>query len=537
MAEGRGAITREDYRAAIGAFAALLALPENSQTRDAREFLALSYERAGNTERAKLEYENYLKRYPEGEDSARVRQRLANLRPAPRRPALRAAAPTTGRSRTLVYGSLSQFYYRGKSKIDSETLQPVTNTFERTTLTRTDQSALYTDVNLNARFLDQTHDSRIVFRDTNTQNYVEGQSDRNRVNAAYYEYRYKPIDFSARVGRQPAYGGGVLGRFDGALLGFGGASKVRLNLVTGEPVDYGASIDSTRRFYGVSADLGPFNRNWTGNLYRFRQTVDGITDRDAVGTELHYVAPQGGVFALVDYDLVFRHVNIATVQGNWLAPWKSSFNLLLDYRMSPALQTSTAVFGEATTSIRTLLETYSEEELRKRARALTAKTAFASAGVTHPVTKVWQLGADFRVARISHTDGTNNVPGTPGSGYIYTPGVKAIGSGLFVRHDVNALSATRVKAPSYAGTAFGIDNRTPAGANWTLGGSLLLYQQDNDSGSTLKRVFASVRGEYRVKPSVTLEVEVGTDDTSNKSALAEEKVNRRYFSLGYRWDF
>jgi len=537
MAEGRGAITREDYRSAIRAFTALLALPDNSQTRDAREFLALSYERAGDTGRAKAEYENYLKRYPEGEDSARVRQRLANLRPAARQPALRAPARTDSRSRTLVYGGLSQFYYRGKSKIDSETLQPTTNTFERTTLSLTDQSALYTDVNLTARFLDQTHDSRIVFRDTNTQNYVEGQSDRNRVNAAYYEYRYKPADFSARVGRQPAYGGGVLGRFDGALLGFGGASKVRLNLVGGEPVDYGASIDSTRRFYGVSADLGPFNRNWTGNLYRIRQDVDGTTDRDAVGTELHYVAPQGGVFALVDYDMMFRHVNIATVQGNWLAPWKSSFNLLLDYRMSPSLQTSTAVFGEATTSIRTLLETYSEDELRQRARALTARTAFASAGVTHPVSKVWQLGADFRVARISHTDGTNNVPGSPGSGYIYTPGVQAIGSGLFVQHDVNAFSLTRVKAPSYAGTAYGVNNRSPVGANWTLGGSLLLYAQDNDSGSELRRVFVSVRAEYRVKPSVTLEVEVGADDTSNKSSIAEDKVNRRYFSLGYRWDF
>jgi len=307
--------------------------------------------------------------------------------------------------------------------------------------------------------------------------------------------------------------------------------------VAGQPVDYGFSIDSKRQFFGVNTDVGPFAQRWTGNLYVFRQAVDGITDRQAVGTEVRYVAPQGGIFTLLDYDTSFRHLNIGTVQANWVAPWKSSFNVLLDYRMSPSLQTSTAVFGEATTSIRTLLETYSEDELRQRARALTARMALASAGITHPVTKAWQLGADFRVSRISHTDGTNNVPGTPGSGYIYTPSVQAIGTGLFAKRDVTSMSVTVVKSESYDGVGYALNNRTPIGANWTLGGSLLLYAQDSDNGSTMKRIYGTLRTEYRVKPSVTLEIEIGADNTLSKSELVEEKFDRKSFSLGYRWDF
>ena len=39
-----------------------LALPQNALTRDAQEFLALSYERRGDTARARTEYEDYLKK-------------------------------------------------------------------------------------------------------------------------------------------------------------------------------------------------------------------------------------------------------------------------------------------------------------------------------------------------------------------------------------------------------------------------------------------------------------------------------------------
>jgi tetratricopeptide (TPR) repeat protein len=537
MAEGRGAITREDYGAAIRAFTALLALPGNSLSRDAQEFLALSYERAGDPARARAEYESYLKRYPEGEDSVRVQQRLANLQPAPPPQALRAPAPGGRGPRKMVYGSVSQFYYRGNSKIDTETQLPATSTVDRATLSFTDQSTLYTNVDLNGRFLDETHDNRIVFRDANMQNFLQGQSDRNRVYAAYYEYRYKPADFSARVGRQPGSSSGLLGRFDGALVGYGIAPKTRLNVVAGQPVDYGFSIDSTRRLFGVNAELGPFAQRWSGNLYAIRQTVDGITDRQAVGTEARYAGPQGGVFAVLDYDTSFRHTNIATLQANWLAPSRTAFNLMLDYRMSPALQTSTALVGEQTTSIRTLLETYTEDELRGRARALTARTAYASAGVTHPVSKAWQLGADMRVSRISHTDGTNNVPGTPGSGYIYAPSVQAIGTGLLAKRDVTAFSITRTRADAYTGTTYAANNRTPLGDRWLVGGALLLYAQDNANDTTLKRVYGSLRSEYRVRASVSLEAEIGTEQTTSKGALVKETYNRNFFSLGYRWDF
>jgi TolA-binding protein len=535
MTEGRAAIVREDYAAAVRAFTRLLALPENSLTRDAQEFLALSYERRGDPGRARTEYQNYLLRYPEGEDSVRVRQRLANLAAVPQVAQLRAPTEAQQGWRSFTVGSFSQFYYRGASKIDTQ--QTVANTLDRTTLSLTDQSSLITSVDLTSRFSDNTHDNRIVFRDVNSRNYLDGQESLNRLNAAYYDYRYKPAELSARVGRQPSYGGGVLGRFDGLLLGYGLAPRTRLNLVAGTPVEQGFTIDSTRRFYGVGAELGPFVQRWTGNVYFLQQNVDSIRDRQVVGTELRYFSQQGFLSSLVDYDTMFRHLNIATLQGNWTAPWKTTYNVLIDYRMSPALQTTTAVLGESTTSIQTLLNTYSEEELRQRARALTAQTAIGLAGFTHPLTRVWQVGVDFQASRVSHTEGTNNFPATPGSGYVYTLTSQAIATGLFAIRDITVAAVSGLRADTYSGLAARVTSRAPIGPYWTLDGALFWYAQDNTDGSTLQRVSPVARVSYVWRKSMSLEAEVGVERTLAKSTFAEETTLRRFFSLGYRWDF
>jgi tetratricopeptide (TPR) repeat protein len=535
MAEGRGAIVREDYAAAIGAFTRLLALPQNSLSRDAQEFLALSYERRGDIARARAEYENYLKRYPEGEDSVRVRQRLASLATEPQAEVLRAPSAPQHGWRSLVGGALAQFYYHGNSKIDSQPLGP--NALDRSTLSVVDQSALITSVDLNARFLNDTHENRIVFRDINTRNYVAGQENINRLDQAYYDYKYKPLSASARLGRQPGNIAGLPGRFDGALLGYGFTSSTRLNLAAGEPVIPGFTIDSVQRFYGASIDLGPFNQRWSGDAYVFRQTVDGIADRDAVGMEARYFTPQGYLSSTVDYDTLFRHLNIATVQGNWIAPWKTAFNLLLDYRMTPLLQTTNAIIGEQTTSIRQLLTLYTEDELRQRSLALTAHSAIAYGGFTHPVTSVWQLGVNLSATRISKTDGTNNYPATPDSGPIRTVTGQAIGTGVFAKRDVTVFSVSGVTADTYRGLSGQLTGRFPVGASWIFDAGAVWYEQKNQDGSDLQRISPVGRASYLWRKSMTLELEAGVEDTKTNGAFLQEVTRRYFFSAGYRWDF
>ena len=77
--EGRAAMRKERNGDAIAKFKQILSLPENESSASAQEYLALAYQRNKDTGQAKAEYEDYLARYPAGEGSERVRQRLSGL--------------------------------------------------------------------------------------------------------------------------------------------------------------------------------------------------------------------------------------------------------------------------------------------------------------------------------------------------------------------------------------------------------------------------------------------------------------------------
>jgi TolA-binding protein len=80
MAKARQAITFGNNKGAINLLRKIIRAPESEHTQQANELLGLALERDKQIPRAKYEYKKYLKRYPEGEGSDRVKQRLASLR-------------------------------------------------------------------------------------------------------------------------------------------------------------------------------------------------------------------------------------------------------------------------------------------------------------------------------------------------------------------------------------------------------------------------------------------------------------------------
>jgi tetratricopeptide (TPR) repeat protein len=531
---GRQAILREDYTAAVEAFSEVLTLPETLYSRDAQEYLGLAQERRGLFAKAREAYEEYLRRYPDGDDARRIRQRLVNLPTTVMGSDTLREAKSKTASETIIYGGLSQFYYQGNSQI--ETRQVTANVLDQASLSLTDQSALITSLDLTARWRSTEHDSRVVLRDTYTSNFLKDSKDTDRLTAAYYEYKSKPGDWSTRLGRQPGNSGGALGRYDGASFGIGLNPVWRVNAMAGEPVEY-TEFDSQRRFYGLNTDFSLSGGRWSGNLYIVRQTVDDIADRQAAGMELRYLADGVSLFSLLDYDTLFHTLNTAMLQGTWQGSAKTSYNLLLDWRKAPTLQTSTAVLGEPTSSIRELLLTYSEEELRRRAEALTATSSLASFGFTRQFNSTWQLGADLRVTNISETEGTTTVPASESSGNVYTLTGQAIGTGLFAQRDVTIISVSTISADAYDGRSLALTNRSLLGNRWTLDASARWYQQDNSDGSERRQINPLVRVGYKWKDNLTFEVELGKELIEDRRQSSTETTDRDYFSLGYRWDF
>ena len=396
MEKARAALAQGNNSTAVAALDQLLRLPPNQYSQDAQEYIGLARQRAGDVATARIEYELYLRLYPAGEGSDRVRQRMATLDAAQAAPSpmLKAAKPRVDVLSTVI-GSLSQYYYHGASKVDTTDLLPTSGTQNQATLTQTDQSALVTNINLTHRYRSDEFDNRLVIRDTHTRNFLEDQDDTNRLSSLYYEIKDRKRDYSARLGRQPGSSGGVLSRFDGATAGYNFTPKWRVNIVGGKPAD--VFHDSDIKFHGVSIDLGPFAEHWGGSLYTMQQKVDGVVDRNAVGSEIRFFSPSFTIYGLFDYDTEFQTTNIALIQSNWTGSNGTSVHVLLDSRKTPTLTLTNALLGETDTSIKSQLTTKTYEELKQQALDLTSTTDIFSAGISQSLSTRWQAGFDCAV--------------------------------------------------------------------------------------------------------------------------------------------
>lgn len=560
MQQAKAAQDSGNNEQAVNLFNQLLFLPPNQQSQEAQELIGLAREKNGELAKAKTEYELYLKLFPEGAGFTRVSQRLAALNAMPQAtPGTRGAAARAAASTRVVKtfnGSLSQYYYGGQSKTQSAFNTPTT--VEKSSISSTDQSLLVTNVDLSGRYRDAQADQRVVFRDTNSRSFLDSTPSRNRLTSAYYDYRGLQNHLNARIGRQSGFSGGLPNRFDGALLGYGFMPKFKVNLAAGLPVEF-PTVDSKRRFWGVSVDAENLAERWSGNVFFVDQQVDGILDRQAAGGEVRYFDQSRSLYSLVDYDISYDVVNIAMMQGSWQTEGKTTFNLLLDRRRAPTLSSYNALYNTAVTalspvptSIKQLLTLatpplpFTEDEIRALAQDATAVAYQAQLGVTTPLNDTWQLGADLGLTNIGALpqvtleDGTVISP-SPATGNIFNVSLRAIGTNLFSGRDIHVFSMSYTTAsestPAFNGVQLAYNNTTYLGDKWVLEPSLKYYRQHTDPSSELARWTPGIRVSYRIRESLSFDVEYIFEHATTTSPGTEDISDTHYFSVGYRWDF
>lgn len=554
MKQAKAALDSGNNEQAVNLFNQLLFLPPNSQSQEGQELIGLARERNGEQAKAKTEYELYLKLFPEGDGAARVKQRLAALSAMPQTvPGTRDAAARAAASTRVVKtfnGSLSQTYYGGNSRTQTAFNTPTS--VDKSTISSIDQSLLVTNVDLSGRYRDAHADQRLVFRDTNSVSFLDSTPSRNRLTSAYYDYKGLQNQLSARLGRQSGYSGGLPNRFDGALLGYGFMPKFRVNLAAGLPVEFPA-IDSERKFWGVSLDAENLADRWSGNVFFVDQWVDGISDRRATGGEVRYFDERRSLYSLVDYDISYDVVNIAMLQGSWQTAGQTTFNLLVDRRRAPTLSTYNALYNGTVTSMATipttikqLLASFSEDQIRAWAHDATAVAYQTQFGVTTPLNETWQLGADLGLTnigalpKVTLEDGTV-LDSSPATGNIYNVSIRAIGTNLFSGRDIHVFSLSYTNAPdstpAFNGVQVAYNNTTYLGDKWVLEPSLKYYHQHTDPSTNLVRWTPGIRLSYRIRESLSFDGEYIFEHATTTSPGMQDISQTHYFSLGYRWDF
>ncbi len=534
MEDARKAMASGEISRAVQIYTKVLQQPEHPRLPEAQEYLALAREKNGQTAHAKAEYQRYLSLYPDSEGATRVNQRLAALLANDRRDGQATVANNVGAGRAASRKSdwrlqtyFSQYYRRDVNQ-PSDQNEVVS------------QSALYSDVNLDARRRGERFDFSSRISAGNRNDFLDdaaGSDDSLRISYAYADLADASTGLRGRIGRQSRNNGGVLGRFDGLNLGYQLNERVLLNTVYGKPA-YSSSdgIDSSRSFYGVSANYGPILENLDLGMFYIAQDVEGIQDRQAVGAEFRYFGTNQSLWGMVDYDLAYGELASAFLQGSWRFESRLSLHGLIDRRGSPFMSASNALIGQPVSTFEELVQIYSEDELRQLGRDRTSMSTTYTVGLSYPLSPKLQINADASQSTLDATPASGGVLATDESTYRYYSGT-LVASSILKEGDVTIIGARYSDSDTSRVISFTFDSRYPIGRTWRINPRLRVDRRERLRDPNKEWLYTpGIRVQYRRSQKFRVEFEAGKRFSQRDSGIVDLNLDREsYFvNLGYQ---
>lgn len=533
--------------------------PENSGTPRAQELLGLTRERKGQGTQARAEYQEYLRRYPAGEAADRVRQRLAaldtgtgtpqQLREATRRDS--ATAWTWG-----VRGSFSQFYFRDQSRtkfIDASRPEVGAEIDNSVNLNQ-----LLTSGDLTVSGGNDQRQIEMRAAGSYTWNLRKGGQDIDTLTALYAGYVDSTANVSARLGRQTRNSSGVLGRFDGLLLGWQAQPRLRFNAVAGFPVltSRQTHVLKDRRFYGASVDIGGKRSPLQTTIYWFDQRAKGgFVDRQAVGIEGRILLPRFNAFTIVDYDVKYKKLNLGLVTLNYAFPDTSNLSVTADYRQSPLLTTSNALIGQIysatlqpVTSLVGLRPFFTDREIYNLADNRTLVTKSLTVSYSRPLHRKLQGNIDVTVTNTGGTPttpasaGTETIMALPPSGTEYYYGAQLVGSGMFWSNDIYILSGRYSDTQRSRSWTADFNARVPVTPKLRINPRVRYGSRtDKIIDSSFRQFQPTLRVNWYPVRRSEVEIEIGGNLSRQRDVFAGSAITTResgiVFTAGYRIDF
>lgn len=558
--EARAALHKNNRGPAIQLLTKILKYPENQYSAEAQELLGLARQKNGQLAEARAEYEDYLRRYPAGEQSERVRQRLAGIETANGEPnaplhmpngqpvgSLPSGkfAPSHETTWTLV-GSASAFYIRDDSfnSVRDPSAAPDPNADPDSH--RVHQNEILSSLDMTAAWNNDQTKGRIRF--SGSEEYLLDPSSRNLAGVAALSVDTMVKDWNLRsvLGRQSLNTDGVLGRFDGALLSWQPLSMVRFDVVAGSPAlsRFDMPFRDEKYFYGAGIGLGPFV-GLEGTLYAIEQRDRWLVDREAIGADVRYFDQSKFAFGNVDYDIHFQRLNAAIFSGSWILPDKSTIYGGADYRRTPYLATWNAVLNQPFATLYDMLKVQNNEPLQQLVLDQTPIYKSAMIGFSHPLNDKLQVSADATVVNLTQ-------PITSPIGVGLDPSLAALPAGNEYYYSTQLIGNNIVKdgdmyiaALRYSQLAtsnryvLDFNTRFPLTNDWRISPRLRFGYATGRNGDDLTEytVLPSILVDYYWTKQLSLEAEVGVQWTSTTQSSVRSRDTEVMATVGVRYDF
>ena len=535
LRDARTALAQRQYPQAVELLTRLLRQPEYPARADAQELIGLVRERAGQLAHAKAEYQEYLRRYPNGAAASRVRARLMALATAAQGPQstgeFGGAAP---QSRWSMAGSGSIGYQYGQDQI--------ANAGSNVRSTSLNAMLVYGDLLLRER--GERYDLTARVNSGYTANMVPNTGgSQDRTSAAYVELSDRLLGLTGRVGRQSLASEGAIGLFDGVYLGYQAAPKMRLSAAAGFPAytSYSA-VSSQQKFGTIAAEFGPYHQAWIFDGYFFDDQGAGATERRSLGIQTRYGMPGRSAVLLADYDIAFQKLNSATLIGNIGVGQHWILGFFADHRRSPLLQLSNALQGQSAPDLPTLQTEFTPSQIRQLALDRTATSDSVTLSATHPLGERWQFMGDLSLLRLGGTPASGGVPATAATGLDKDIALQVSASSLLQAGDLHFFGVRYDNSPDSRSTTVSWDARFVLPGAWrigprlsveqlknpALGGTQWLYLPEVRSDWTGRRSMVEFIGGYQVQQQQPL---------AGQTAASVQDARHLYVSAAYRLRF
>ena len=494
--DAREALEKHQYPQAVDRLTRLLRQPEYPARADAQELMGLVRERAGQFAQAKAEYEEYLRRYPQGPGAARVRARLHTLLTASWTPKTTGEFGTPERNHATIAGSAALTY-----QYEKDTTVAAGTT---TATTSVNAALIYGDLLLRDR--GERYDFTARIDAGYTQNIVKtfgGSQD--RTTAAYVELTDRMLGLTGRVGRQSLASQGVIGLFDGVFVGYQLNPKWTLSAAAGLPAYTSYSAFSTQTKFGtVTAEFDPMHQAWVFDAYLFDELDGNATDRRSIGLQTRYSAAGRTAVVLVDYDIAFQQLNSATVIGNAKVgdSWVMGFDA--DHRRSPLLQLSNALIGQSATDLTALENQFTPSQIKQLALDRTATSNSYVLSASRPLGERWQFMVNLSALELSGTPASGAVAATPSTGLDKNVTLQISGSSLMQASDLHIFGIRYDNdTPISSSATLSWDARFVVHGAWRLGPRLSVERLNDPAlGGTQMLYLPQIRGDWTGRKSV-----------------------------------
>lgn len=527
--EARNSIQAGNYQRATAIYDKIIASGVEPYRKEAILALGIVRETRKQLAQARAQFELYLQAYPEDPRAGSVQLRLDEVavQQEARETGKGPAESIDGGGNWNYFGSFDQFYLYDGGKIGDRSSE-------------TYRSSLLTSANLSWQGKTSKLDVGGRFSGSYDYSFLDERDSPSRVSYLYLDLAGREGRHKTRLGRQRLSGSGVLGYFDGLHYQYKLSDQHSVRYVSGAPVRSSREwFDSDHWFNGLAVDYHALDDSWFLSLYGLDQTVEGDTDRQALGTEMRYLGETYSLYSLLDYDFYFDELNIFHLFGNWRFSPGTVASMTLEYRRSPILALSNALQGEGTDSIGDLQLDYSDSELEQLAldRSLVYKSAYLS--LTHQLTDSWQLQADGGVYQLTSDISEAGPLEEDFDSNDWYLSSQLMGSSLFRPGDLYTAGLRYADSDSLRLTSLLLRTRFPVRDRWRLTPRLRFDFRDRNDDADQWRVTPRLFATYRLYKKTSLEFDLGMEFSRTDELLNQDELDEQfyYLSLGYRHDF